>query len=40
MKDEMALNILRGMINQCTQDKEAPRAQQVVNQVQTQEKDE
>jgi hypothetical protein len=34
MKDETALNTLCGMIDQCTQDKEAPSAQQAVNQVQ------
>jgi hypothetical protein len=27
MKDETALNALHGMIDQCTQDKEAPSAQ-------------
>jgi hypothetical protein len=31
IKDETTLNMLYGMIDQCTQDKEAPIAQQAVN---------
>jgi hypothetical protein len=34
MKDETKLNALREMIDQCAQDKGAPSAQRVVNQVQ------
>jgi hypothetical protein len=33
MKDETTLNALHGMIDQCTQDREVPMTQRVVNQV-------
>jgi hypothetical protein len=33
MEDETSLNALRGLIDQCTQDREVPTTQRTVNQV-------